>query len=194
MGFLDGNSEVLESPVNETYARRLSTRDVEHAFRDATGEMLIFRSAVSEITDRLWEDYVQTVRAAQALQFAGVTGCKSMLLTYLILLPRRRTYLAWRHHRVGQLTTQRDRHLQGVLDQVGGHVVLDGPADHPTGVGIDHRGEVQPPLPCPQIGDVADPDGIEGPGIPGPLRRIGRVGVGVVEDRGGAPPLRADPA
>ena len=57
MGFLDGNSEVLESLVNEMYARGLSTRDVEDAFRDATGELLISRSAVSEITDRLWEDY-----------------------------------------------------------------------------------------------------------------------------------------
>src|SRR5215207_1561355 len=41
MGFLDGNSEVLESLVNEMYARGLSTRDVEDAFRDATGELLI---------------------------------------------------------------------------------------------------------------------------------------------------------
>jgi putative transposase len=57
MGFLDGNSEVLESLVNEMYARGLSTRDVEDAFRDATGELLISRSKVSEITDRLWEDY-----------------------------------------------------------------------------------------------------------------------------------------
>ena len=57
MSFLDGNSEVLESLVNEMYARGLSTRDVEDAFRDATGELLISRSKVSEITDRLWEDY-----------------------------------------------------------------------------------------------------------------------------------------
>jgi len=39
------------------YARGLSTRDVEDAFRDATGELLISKSAVSGITDRLWEDY-----------------------------------------------------------------------------------------------------------------------------------------
>ena len=57
MSFLDGNSAVLESLVNEMYARGLSTRDVEDAFRDATGELLISKSAVSEITDRLWEDY-----------------------------------------------------------------------------------------------------------------------------------------
>jgi putative transposase len=57
MSFLNGNSEVLERLVSEMYARGLSTRDVEDAFRDATGELLISKSAVSEITDRLWEDY-----------------------------------------------------------------------------------------------------------------------------------------
>jgi putative transposase len=57
MSFLEGNSEVLESLVNEMYARGLSTRDVEDAFRDSTGELLISKSAVSQITDRLWEDY-----------------------------------------------------------------------------------------------------------------------------------------
>jgi putative transposase len=57
MGFLEGNSDVLERLVTEMYARGLSTRDVEDAFRDATGELLISKSAVSEITDRLWEDY-----------------------------------------------------------------------------------------------------------------------------------------
>jgi transposase-like protein len=57
MGFLDGNSEVLDRLVTEMYARGLSTRDVEDAFRDATGELLISKSAVSEITDQLWADY-----------------------------------------------------------------------------------------------------------------------------------------
>jgi putative transposase len=57
MDFLEGNSAVLERLVVEMYARGLSTRDVEDCFRDATGELLISRSAVSEITDQLWEDY-----------------------------------------------------------------------------------------------------------------------------------------
>jgi putative transposase len=57
MGFLDGNSDVLENLVAEMYARGLSTRDVEDAFRDATGELLISKSAVTEITDRLWEQF-----------------------------------------------------------------------------------------------------------------------------------------
>jgi putative transposase len=57
MSFLEGNNEVLESLVNEMYARGLSTHDVGDAFRDATGELLISESKVSQITDRLWEDY-----------------------------------------------------------------------------------------------------------------------------------------
>ncbi|MGH9046411.1 MAG: IS256 family transposase [Acidimicrobiales bacterium] len=57
MSFLEGNSEVLERLVTEMYAKGLSTRDVEDAFRDATGELLISKSAVSEITDQLWGDY-----------------------------------------------------------------------------------------------------------------------------------------
>ncbi len=57
MSFLDGNSDVFERLVTEMYARGLSTRDVEDAFRDATGELLLSRSAVSEVTDQLWRDY-----------------------------------------------------------------------------------------------------------------------------------------
>ena len=58
LAFLRGNSDVLEYLVTQMYSRGLSTRDVEDAFRDPhTGEMLLSRSAVSEITDGLWEDY-----------------------------------------------------------------------------------------------------------------------------------------
>lgn len=60
MEFLSGNSEALERLVVEMYARGLSTRDVEECFRDEdSGELLISRTAVSEITDTLWEDYRQ---------------------------------------------------------------------------------------------------------------------------------------
>lgn len=56
--FLRGNSDVLEYLVTQMYSRGLSTRDVENAFRAPhTGEMLLSRSAVSQITDSLWEDY-----------------------------------------------------------------------------------------------------------------------------------------
>ncbi len=58
MAFLRGNSDVLEYLVVQMYTRGLSTRDIEDAFRDPlTGEMLLGRTAVSELTDSLWEDY-----------------------------------------------------------------------------------------------------------------------------------------
>jgi putative transposase len=58
MDFLRGNSDVLEYLVVQMYTRGLSTRDIEDAFRDpVTGEMLLGRTAVSELTDSLWEDY-----------------------------------------------------------------------------------------------------------------------------------------
>lgn len=53
MQFLDGNSDVLERLVVEMYKRGLSTRDVEDCFPDASGALLITRTAVSEITDQL---------------------------------------------------------------------------------------------------------------------------------------------
>jgi putative transposase len=61
MGFLEGNSDVLERLVTEMYARGLPARDIEDAFRDVTGELLISRSAVSEITDRLWAGYQEFI-------------------------------------------------------------------------------------------------------------------------------------
>jgi putative transposase len=78
MGFLNGNSEVLERLVTEMYARGLSTRDVEDAFRDATGDMLLSKSAVSQITDRLWEDYRVLYQPGLVRHQRGVSvrGCR----------------------------------------------------------------------------------------------------------------------
>ena len=41
LSFLEGNSEVLDRLVTEMYARGLSTRDVEDAFRDASGHCFL---------------------------------------------------------------------------------------------------------------------------------------------------------
>jgi putative transposase len=58
MAFFKGNTDVLDYLVLQMYTRGLSTRDVEEAFRDpVTGEPLLGRTAISDITDRLWEDY-----------------------------------------------------------------------------------------------------------------------------------------
>ncbi len=59
MDFLRGNSDVLEYLVVQMYTRGLSTRDIEDALRDPlTGEPLLSKSAASDLTDRLWEDYL----------------------------------------------------------------------------------------------------------------------------------------
>lgn len=57
LGFLQGRTDVVERLVTEMYAHGLSTRDVEMAFTDATGACIISKSAVSEVSERLWQDY-----------------------------------------------------------------------------------------------------------------------------------------
>ena len=52
-----GRTEELERLAIEMYARGLSVRDIEAAFTDASGKSLLSKSAVSQITERLWADY-----------------------------------------------------------------------------------------------------------------------------------------
>src|SRR5204863_533283 len=52
-----GRTEELEALAVEMYARGLSTRDIEAVFADANGRSLLSRTAVSEITERLWAEY-----------------------------------------------------------------------------------------------------------------------------------------
>jgi len=54
---ISGRSEQLERLAIEMYARGLSTRDIEAAFRDESGSSVLSRSAVSAVTERLWADY-----------------------------------------------------------------------------------------------------------------------------------------
>ena len=54
---LAGRTAELEQLAVEMFARGLSTRDIEAAFRDATGASLLSRTAVSQVTARLWEEY-----------------------------------------------------------------------------------------------------------------------------------------
>jgi transposase-like protein len=58
MDFVRGNSDVLGYLVTQMYTRGLSTRDIEETFRDPqTGKSLLSRTAVSQITESLWEEY-----------------------------------------------------------------------------------------------------------------------------------------
>jgi putative transposase len=54
---LTGRTEELEKLAVEMYARGLSTRDIEEAFRAEDGRTLLSRTAVSEVTEKLWEEY-----------------------------------------------------------------------------------------------------------------------------------------
>lgn len=54
---LKGHSEALESLAIEVLARGLSVRDIEGAFKDESGRLLLSRTAVSELGERLWADY-----------------------------------------------------------------------------------------------------------------------------------------
>ena len=61
MQFLKRHSDVLDRLVVEMYARGLSTRDIEETFRQEDGDVLISRSAVSEIASVL-DDELEAFR------------------------------------------------------------------------------------------------------------------------------------
>ena len=54
---LSGRTEELERLVVEMYARGLSMRDIEAAFTGADGRCVLSKSAASQVTERLWDDY-----------------------------------------------------------------------------------------------------------------------------------------
>ena len=49
--------EVLEDSAIEMYARGLSTKDIETCSKDQEGRSLLSRTALSELTERLWAEY-----------------------------------------------------------------------------------------------------------------------------------------
>jgi transposase-like protein len=55
--FFRGNTDCLEKLAAEMYARGLSTRDIEDALLEATGDMVLSRSSVSRVTEVLWEEF-----------------------------------------------------------------------------------------------------------------------------------------
>jgi putative transposase len=54
---LPGRTAELERLAVEMYARGLSTRDIEAAFQGPDGQPLLSRTAVSQVTERLWQEY-----------------------------------------------------------------------------------------------------------------------------------------
>ena len=55
--FFRAHSEVLEKLTVEMYVRGLSTRDIEDALMEATGDRILSRTAVSKVTDILYEEF-----------------------------------------------------------------------------------------------------------------------------------------
>ena len=54
---LKGHTQGLQDLAIEMLARGLSVRDIEDAFKDENGRLLLSRTAVSQLGERLWEDY-----------------------------------------------------------------------------------------------------------------------------------------
>ena len=54
---LKGHTQALEDLALEMLARGLSVRDIEDTFKDESGRLLLSRTAVSELGERLWADY-----------------------------------------------------------------------------------------------------------------------------------------
>jgi putative transposase len=55
---IGGRTEELERLAVEMYARGLSMRDIEMAFTDKQGNILLSRSGASRIAETLWQDYL----------------------------------------------------------------------------------------------------------------------------------------
>jgi transposase-like protein len=54
---LAGRTEELERLAVEMYARGLSVRDIEAAFTDERGRCVLSKSAASQVSEQLWQDY-----------------------------------------------------------------------------------------------------------------------------------------
>jgi len=70
---LSGRSEALEDLAVEMYARGCSTRDIEAIFRGDDGASLLSRTAVSKLTESLWEEY-------EAFATRDLSGIKPLYL------------------------------------------------------------------------------------------------------------------
>ncbi len=79
---LKGHSQALEDLTVEMLARGLSVRDIEDAFRDESGRLLLSKTAASEMGERLWADYQAFIRrdlAKYDIQYLYVDGVAERL-------------------------------------------------------------------------------------------------------------------
>ena len=76
---LSGRTEELERLAIEMWARGLSVRDIEAAFVDERGQCVLSKSAVSAVTERLWDDYQAFASrnlSSQAIVYLFVDGVR----------------------------------------------------------------------------------------------------------------------
>jgi len=71
---LTGRTAELERVAVEIFAHGLSTRDIEAAFRDASGASVPSRTAVSQVTERLWQAMRATDRVAALASRSTISG------------------------------------------------------------------------------------------------------------------------
>ena len=64
---LKHRAQALENLAVELLARGLSMRNIEDAFRNESGRLLLLRTAMSEIGERLWADYQDRRKCAEIL-------------------------------------------------------------------------------------------------------------------------------
>jgi transposase-like protein len=72
---LKGHTQGLEDLAIEMLARGLSVRDIGDAFKDECGRLLLSKTAVPQLGERLWEDY-------QAFAQRDLSECE---ITYLFV-------------------------------------------------------------------------------------------------------------
>src|SRR5512139_3695503 len=81
---LKGHTQWLEDLAIEMLARGLSVRDIEDAFKDENGRLLLSKTAVSQLGERLWEDYQAFAKREPVLSAWGYTGEGRRVLLHLM--------------------------------------------------------------------------------------------------------------
>jgi len=89
-------------------------------------------------------------------------------------------------HEAGPGAPAVQRHLQRVDDDLGAHVVGHRPPHDPAREGVLDGGEVEPPLPGPQVGEVGDPEHVGAVGAKAALDEVVRDADAGHADRGAA--------
>ena len=142
-------------------------------FKDEIGEEFIFKSAPERFDGGI---IVAIGLAAHAGLDTGVLELSAVFGAGVLRAPIGMMKEALRRKRL----TMFDRHGEGVERQAGFQIFLHGPADDFAAVEIHDAGEIEPAFPGSNVGNVTDPDLINGRGSRPPGEAIGRDGMRMV--------------